>query len=563
MKLSLKNYSKIISAAILKAAEKYNVRECDETGKGLFVAYIDKGDHTFDVSLSVNAALAITAASCDCGDHAEFCVHKIALLVHLAQNKKTRSAKIKTTGKKKTEAEQLLEEISHEEIKEWLGNVLAKSADIRFSFVNHFKSAHKKYTPEECVTLTQNVWKAVVRSKKNIDPTQLKKVIELWGEAHQNIISQYLQNVCDANAFLCIHSIIQTCGYYYQTSQINSVRIPRYVEQMLHQTRQTITELHTEEAWNTATGYIIAHVADKVQGLRMYYLAHLTTMCEVVSESRRHKLLNQLMNQYRELYHEGLWEAKAYTLHLFDIVNKYHLFADFVTCFKPLYFENDFNYKLISALIKLENYSLAEQYCQEQINGNYKEEYNISYWILLKNIYRATDETTKLMEVLRILLPFTFSFEDYVYINEKMTNEEERKKWRAQILSRAKSAYHNKDEAGRFYIRVLHSEGNIKKMIQEASSSLFSYEQIAEYFDIMAATDRLKLLDALIGRNTEYAHFYHPPGEDQSETAIAQIAQKLCTVFDKSLIQQIIAKREINRWYQPNRLVALLKQKWM
>ncbi|MCH5715462.1 SWIM zinc finger family protein [Niabella hibiscisoli] len=63
------------------------MRECDETEKGVYVAYIDKGNETFDVSLSVNATLGVTDAGCDCSDNSDFCVHKLALLLHLAKQK--------------------------------------------------------------------------------------------------------------------------------------------------------------------------------------------------------------------------------------------------------------------------------------------------------------------------------------------------------------------------------------------------------------------------------------------------------------------------------------------
>ncbi len=537
------------------------MRECDETEKGVYVAYIDKGNETFDVSLSVNATSGVTDAGCDCNDNSDFCVHKLALLLHLAKQKNVNGTKITGTGKKKDEAEALLEEISHEEVKAWLTKILAKNADIKFSFVNHFKSIQQKCSPEECITLTRNVWKAVVKNKKTIDQTQLKKVIELWNETHQNIIKQYLYNVCDPNAFLCVHNTIQTCEYYYHTAQINSIRIPRYIERLLHQTLQTITELHTEESWTTAVSYIVMQVSDGQKRVRMYYLKHLADMCEVIGEDRRNKLIQQLMHQYEEVYHDGLFDGKQYTMLLFDAVKKYNLFADYGKYFKPLYFENDFNYKLIEALIERGDYLLAEVYCKEQINGNYKDEYNIPYWLLLKNIYKTGNEEAKLVNVLRFLLPFTFEFEDYEFIRDRIINEEEKKKWRTQILSRAKTAYQNRGQSGRFYIQVLHSEGRVNKMIEEVIDSLFSYEQIAEYFDIMVTTEKRSLLASLITKRAEQISFYNQQENPQSNEAIALIAEKLVQNFDIDYLKLAITESETRRWYQPNKLIQFIKQK--
>jgi len=50
MELTLKNYRMALPKALLKQAEKNTVRECDETTPGNYVAYVDEGNDSFDVS---------------------------------------------------------------------------------------------------------------------------------------------------------------------------------------------------------------------------------------------------------------------------------------------------------------------------------------------------------------------------------------------------------------------------------------------------------------------------------------------------------------------------------
>jgi hypothetical protein len=53
LELTLKNCKTLLSPVVLKAAEKLLVRECDEIEKGTYIAYIDKGKDTYDVSLTL------------------------------------------------------------------------------------------------------------------------------------------------------------------------------------------------------------------------------------------------------------------------------------------------------------------------------------------------------------------------------------------------------------------------------------------------------------------------------------------------------------------------------
>src|SRR5271156_4676146 len=104
MVLTLKNYAAALPADLLLQAKKNKVRECDETEKGHFVAYVDDGNESFDVSLTIKAGNEITHHTCECNSGV-FCRHKAALIAHIANGKKVKE--IVTVKKKDSKADTL------------------------------------------------------------------------------------------------------------------------------------------------------------------------------------------------------------------------------------------------------------------------------------------------------------------------------------------------------------------------------------------------------------------------------------------------------------------------
>ena len=118
MELTLKNFATTLSKDLILLAQKNKVRECDETGKGHFVAYVDEGSESFDVSLEIAAGGKISAHACDCGAKISFCRHKLALLMQIAEGKKEKVT-IKAR-KKESKTEALLANATSEQLKAWV-----------------------------------------------------------------------------------------------------------------------------------------------------------------------------------------------------------------------------------------------------------------------------------------------------------------------------------------------------------------------------------------------------------------------------------------------------------
>lgn len=148
----------------------------------------------------------------------------------------------------------------------------------------------------------------------------------------------------------------------------------------------------------------------------------------------------------------------------FGIMEEYELMTKYVTIFKPITFDNKFNIKLLRILIDNGETKIAKQYCEKQILGNYREEYNVPYLEFLKEIYALEKDEANLEKVLSALFPYTYHFEDFLYIYDRINDVEEKKKWRTKILSRARNASNNYNNAATaFAFKLMNHEKRYSK----------------------------------------------------------------------------------------------------
>ncbi len=498
--ISLQNYLKLLPKDLIKQAEKNKVRECDEEQKGHFVAYVDDGDETYDVSINISTKGEVTANNCDCKNNKLFCLHKTALLLHIGSDKKI---VYKVKAKKKSKTESLLEQADSDALRDWIRELLSKNKDIELSFVHHFAAKSGQLLPEDVVQITIEAVKAVVKNKKNIDATQLKKVVDLWTEVHTAIVNQYLANTANENGFENFNAIIDSCMKFTHIFEINSIRISKYVEGLLKKSVDIINSLFDEETWKKATGFYMQLLGEK-SGLKMLYLAHLTDILSISNEERKKELATQIAEQFLQNTNTISANHADLIISVFTIVETNGLLPIYLSKFKPLRYENDFNEKLIELLIGQKSLELAKEYCLECIETNYRDEYNVPYLILLKKIYLFANDQNNLAKVLERLFPLTFCFEDYLLISQKIDLDEDRKKWRSKMLARAvNAARQNNSFAAAFVFSLMAHEKKFLRMI-EYLTSYTPYEIIIQYFDLMVSASKEKLLNALITRHDSY-----------------------------------------------------------
>lgn len=506
--LTLKNYQEILPAGLLKKTAKILVRECDQIEKGHYQAYADENEQSYDVSMTINSEGEITAQSCDCGNKISFCRHELALLLHITQGKKQSGPR--KSRKKQHPLEILVSEAEPEKLKAWLVELLLSNKDIGLAFTNHFSLEQKQYEPAEVRQLTLEAVKSVVKNKKKLEMGEVKKIVDLWGKVHDSIVKQYLADVTDEIAFLNLDALLDTCEEIQYRVATNSIKIKKYPEIQLSRALEPFHHLQTDRAWDIATAYLADRICGERNTIRMYYLNFLNELLEISPPDRKKKLAERLARGYAQNVPHQYYNGGSYTDQMLQIVKKHGLFGTYYALFKPVTYRNDFNLGLIRSLIGIRQFGVAAQYCLEQIGGNFKQEYNFPYLFLLKEIYMHTGDNRKLSEVLTLLFPLSYDFEDFKFILAQMKDEESRNKWRTNILAKARDSADYSSHAMAFHFRVLHEEKKYDVMVADLRLDV-PFSIILQYADAMAQAGGKEFLKMLLQnsqdsykRNLEY-----------------------------------------------------------
>ena len=556
MTITLKDYADVLPKELMALAEKNKVRECDETEKGHFVAYVDDGNDSYDVVLNFTGN-ELSTHTCDCKNGHTFCRHKAALLMHIARGKKVK-APVKAK-KKENKTEILLDQIEATDLKEWVRNLLHKNKDLELSFIHYFSTIRQLYTPEDVKKLVAEAIKVVLGNRKTAEAIQLKRLTELWTEMLRTVVEQYQANVTDEGSFLNFHTMLEDIISVQYKIETTSNKLPKFVEGLLQRSAEAINNLQIEESWDKAIRYFIRYLIRDQGGFRSHYLVHLNNIAAISIFARKEKITDLLVKQYGNALPESRGNAHTYTKMIFLMVEANDLFSRYYTLFKPIPYDNDYNLKLIQLLIKNHHFEIAEKYCRAQIMSNYKTDYNVIYWEQLKEIYTLTNDEGKLAEILAVLFPFTYDFDDYLIIASRIP-EEERKKWRTKMLSRASNASNSRNTAATvFCFRLMDYEKNHKKMIEYIDSHA-SYSIITPYFEKMILTDKAKLIETMLRKHDDT--FWIDIERDKKDDAcFPELYALVEKNYTPQYLKMIIAKEEKDRkYYRLNRFMSYVKE---
>lgn len=559
MPLTLKNYAAELPEKLIALATKDIVRECDETEKGSFVAYVDEGKDSYDVWLKTVTGGAIKQFGCDCANNTSICRHVIALLIHVANGKKAAATVKIGKNKAKSQVATLLEEADAEQLRAFVQSLMNKNKDIELAFIHTFSAHEKHYTQAEVTSIMNDAVKAV-GIKKNIDATQLKKLVELWAQTLAPVVKQYEMNVAGKEGFDAFHLIIENCLRFHLNIKGSSNKIIKFIEGLLLASANTIGALQNMEAWHKAMSYFIDAIPDGSNNVRMHYLYHIDNILADTDDKYRLPILDLLAAQYKNTMVEQLLNKAQYNKTMFVILERYDQLERYIDIFQPARYENEFNLRLIQALIAQQRFDIAKKFCIGQIQGNYRDEYNVPYWLLLKQIYTSQNDTTELLKVLSELMPYTFSFDDYLVISASM-DEEEQKKWRTKILSRASNAARNNSAAGEFCFSLMAHDKKYKKMI-DYIESFTPYSTIITYFEPMVMADKNQFLKTLARHTYDYG-YYGLSGKRQDEqvNSLPLLYEKIRKHYTADFLKMYIAQEEKSTFYRTNRLLDYIKKK--
>lgn len=548
MKININDLQKYISAASIKKAEKNKVREIDEIKTGEFVAYVDDGDETYDVSVVLSKDGDVNTTTCDCPKNNTICLHKVALLLFISTKKKVKSP-LKSKNKV-DKNEQLLESIPHEKLMGWVKSVLKSYPDIALSFEFEFASKDHEYTVSEIQKITKDAVKSVVKNKKNLDATQIKQILSLWKIVHKPIIDVYKFNPADKKHFNCFCAMLEFCMLTGKDLNSNSLKFNSYAESILNDCIECVVNLLDDELWKSAIQFFIDRIHHEELGTNLILLTHIKNLSSHFNESRKEMIVDMIAKYYKLIGPGNTIFANEFTKYTFLIISDNDKFEKYFHLFEPINWSNDYNLKLINGLIGINQLELAEKYCNSEILSNYKNEYNIPYYRLLNSIYLSTNEQNKRINVLKELLPYSFEYDEFVFVISKFSDEQELKKWRIKMITNAKHALrdYNKDAVD-FLFNLYHSESNHKKII-EIISEYTPLELVLKYIETLLQVDDLGTLYALLKRDNSYGWLRNKGFFESDILQYPDLLKAILKRFTPQFIMSFIKTKQVGEyWY--------------
>lgn len=534
--LTLDNYQEIAVKSVFLKAKKMAARDIEELSPNKFVAYVDDEKESYDVTIEIDGRNVIDV-NCDCPKNTTFCVHKISLLNFIKNKKALKSISVKN---KKTESQMLLEQLDENKLKLWASELFKKNKDIEFLFVNEFTKNEIQYTKDEVIKTIDKAIKSVIKNKKNIDATELKRIIDALEVAlvpvskfcKENIVLPEINDL-----FLLSNSILYE---FHINMPLNSIKLIRFIEKRYKEINLYIHSIQNKKQWETIMDENIKFLLldDGIYGMQMETVFHLY---ESIDTKERKSFFSSILYEIHTIaVNKGTRYIKEVKLFFIKVFSENDLFGKVYMHFEPIRYENDFNVFLIEKLIEIQKLDLAENIAKQQIAINYQERYNIGYYQLLVKIYTISADEKK-MALLQIKLIFyDFSLDSYKQI-QKHCEIDTFKKFRIKLLTAFKRDFYGNKKAVQSYFEILYFEKKFKNMIENISEHT-SYELIFNYKEELFLFDKLSFLLALM--KIEKSSFYYKEVE-----SIAEFREKFVDwikgKYDVLTIQTVIKNRKM------------------
>ncbi|CAN1578199.1 hypothetical protein MCERE19_04289 [Spirosomataceae bacterium] len=538
--LSLKNFKKHFADDVKLWAAQCTVRECDEEQKGTFVAFVDQGVDSFDVSLKINPKQEIVSCTCDCPKGDGMCQHKLALMMHIVGNQKV--APTKLVKNKITPLEKIFSQLSHDDLKTWLLKTFEKDKALQVEFVQEFtKEEEKLWTLPELEKKLKELQKVVFGAKKNVETADFKKAMGLWENFALSAIKPYSDRPTLLIYFELFKNVLTALKK--QISPISTRTFTTYdniFKKIYTQVAQSIATNLSAEDFKIAINLIIPHLSDG-----SYYNAPMLELSlrifKEVDIEKQKQILDLIIPRYTKFHSNQKFGDAVFTKTIMQMVETTGEFENYLEEILPISYANSYNVDLIEKLINLKKYDRAIKICNIIIKGNYYPEYNVPYYILLKKLYNATNNSEAALEIKKELLPLTGNFEDFLEIYQSTPDTPERKAWKSLILSKHRSKnrggeFPNSDE---FCIKMAASDKNYARLIDYLKEYAL-VQFFVPFLDEMLAFNKLKTLKNLLQGFVFMSKMSQPEYVEK---------EKLQYPIVLDLLQKYFQEQELNQYF--------------
>ncbi|WP_157802153.1 hypothetical protein [Flavobacterium sp. 1] len=511
-------------------------RDIEEISPNKFVAYVDDEKESYDVTIEFDKK-NILDISCDCPKHTTFCVHKITLINFFKTKKPAKG--IVSVKRKKTESEVILEQLDESTLRLWASELFKKNKDIEFLFVNEFSKSEIQYTKKEVSAVVDKAIRSVIKNKKKIDATELKRIIDTLDLALAPVSEYCKENIVlpETNElFLFSNSILFE---FHNNMNLNSIKLIRFIEKRYKEINLYIHSIQNRKHWETIVDENIKFLLleNSMYGMQMETVFDLYESID--TKERRAFFSGVLFEIHTITVNKGTRYIKEITQFFLKVFSENDMFRKVYKNFKPIRYDNEYNVFLIEKLIEIEMLDLAETIAIQQIEGNYQERYNVGYYQLLSKIYTISADEKKMALLQMKLIFYNFSLDSYKLI-QKHAEVDVFKKFRIKLLTAFKRDFYGSDKAVQAYFEILYFEKKFKNMIDNISEHT-SYELIFNYKEDLFLFDKLSFLLSLL--KIEWKSFYYKEDKliaEHREKFVDWIKEK----YDNITIQTVVDSRK-------------------
>ena len=474
----------------INKAKKLSLREIEEDKKNNFICFIDEGEESYDVQISINEKLEIIDSSCDCSEKG-FCNHLLAFAIHISEIKNYKPTK-KTKAKKISEAELAIENLNSEEIKGWLLEFFKKNKDAEIQFLLEFGEKQIDFSDNEIKTIIDKSIQSVVGKKKNITAPEVKKIVDILTKSLEPVEEFMWQNISHNIALETYNVICDHLLNFQMNIYTTSNRIDSFIDKLRTKFAINLNKIKDKLVWEKLAqkywNYYLKGTGSIPHSL-YYFLFDIYKYADVLQK----KFIAKLVKEEIEIWIKNdVGLRTELREHLLDIMIENDMFLSVKSYFPIAFYQNSYNIKILNELLKFDK-KQVEKYCNEIINRNSNEKYNYPYYEILEKLYLENNDLGKLAIIKKLKFQGNPNLEDYIFVEQNEADKGEFKKFRTKILGNLRRGFYQNPENAEIYFQILEYEKNYTKMLDVIDENLPTFI-INQYSEKLYLIDKEKFL---------------------------------------------------------------------
>lgn len=526
--MTIPNLLKQISSADKKSAKASinHIREFEELGKGVFVAFIDEGADSWDLRLTLTPKTGkIKELSCDCKSRKKICLHKIAFLTYLKEGHTSNSTLArKIVSNKKTKADKLMSSVGDDDkILDWIRDKLNEDKILRLAFEKDLIDAVSKMDTKILQRQYQSAYKTIIGRKKYAAAGELPQMLKLFKKDYEQALTTIFNQPNDPKATPLCHTLLEISHTLKYLPKRATTRTATFVKNCLKNTLPSIPS-NPDHIWSLCQLLAQAAPAD----LNQTDLLHpvLSTYGQLLSPTQLIKILKTRIGPIMKYMTEEKIPISYITLS-----QNLGVFSDLADSFKLVSYQNKYNATLLSALMDAKCYDRVTTECEKSIGQN-TPKYQGMYFEFLTKVAVIQKDERKLFKIIMLKLNSIPLFQDYLQLYElKLTKDEKTalKKYSEKlVLSSNYGAYYEYIQMKFLYWHKEKSYNSILDKIKDKPT--LAYSRI--YWDQLWTIDP-ELFIRRVGLVFKYKPFFS--SDNLQDTAAQYIKAKLLDVSDEKI----------------------------